>query len=71
MERAKASIIDCLDDCIDRWYNKLVNDKYILRKWKNKNISKVKIFVRIKNFQTIQLVNTVEMLFSKRRHYIL
>lgn len=71
MERAKASIIDCLDDCIDTWYNELVNDKYILRKWKNKNISKVKIFVRIKNFQTIQLVNTVKMLFSKRRHYIL
>ena len=65
MERAKASIIDCLDDYIDTWYNKLVTDKYILRN------GRIKIFVRIKNFQAIQLVNKVKMLFSKRRHYIL
>lgn len=42
MERAKASIIDCLDDYIDTWYNKLVTDKYILRN------GRIKILVRLK-----------------------
>ena len=46
MERAKASIIECLNDWTDTWYNNLVIDEYILTEWKYKVISKVDVKVR-------------------------